>query len=268
MYGRRNSAQKKTLIDNLFPYVYTAISLYEAALELFDLGWARNILKPILTLTMVTIFYVKTKEVQSEFRRYIYLGLIATFLAESISTFTQPEKGLSIPYLIVNAISYFLFAYAFTTNIMEGQISTGLPLVLAFALPYILFSLIAYLFLKEHVYNAKWAVIVNLIFLVLMGIQSAVRNHNTIGKSFMSTALGGAGCFLSDCILMVLDAKGSKAHFVRALMVLVKSLARYGIVSGSLAHIQFFDVEKKELLGQSLFGPAARAKKIERPKEQ
>jgi len=232
------------------------VSLYESILEFLQLGWARNIIKPLLAVTLVVYFHVKTIQSDSQFKQLLFFGLIASFLSEVLSVFSQTNTEVQTFCLLISAASYFLFMGAFTLNIYEGKISTGIAFVAAFAVPYILIGALVFLSIKNNIEHFKVTVFLYLIALYGMGIQSAVRNFNTNSKSFTRTAVGVALIVLSESALLIIHFKNWKLWAIQGLAVFLKNLGRYGLVIGCLEHIQYFFIEKKELLGQSLFGPA------------
>lgn len=183
-------------------------------------------------------------------------------MAEIISIFSD-DQGVFILYLIVNAVAYFLFAYAFTMNIIDGKVSTGLPLVLAFSMPFVLIGIIVYILIKDHLDYMKIFVVIYMVLLYAMGIQSAVRNFNTNKKSFMPALMGGAGLVISESLLLITHFLGGKWPIVFAIIVFVENLARFGLLKGAVAHIEYFDVEGKGVVGESLFGGKIKT----RPKE-
>ena len=245
--------QRQDLLDKVMPYLFTSVTLYESVLEFLQLGWARNFIKPLLAVTLVVYFHVKTKDVDDKFRHLLFYGFLATFVSEVVSLFSHID-GLRTLYLITCTVSYLLFTTAFTFNIMEGKISTGIPFIAAFAAPYLLIGAITYFVIKNNIDGFKLTVILYLVSLFGMGIQSAIRNFNTTAKSFTTTALGAAAIVLSESAVLVIQFKGLKWNIIQAMAVFFKNLGRFGLLIGCLEHINYFLVQKRELMGQSLFG--------------
>jgi len=180
--------------------------------------------------------------------------------------FPQDNEGIQLLNRLVAAVAFVLLAVAFTYNIIEGKIDTGIPFVAAFAAPYIIFGIVVFSVVKGGLHHGKILTFVYLLALLAMGIQSAVRNFNTNARSFKYTAIGAGIFVFCECILLILQARGLKVGLIRSAAIFGKSLGAFSIMTGCLEHIQYFDIQKKELLGQSLFGGAARGKRIERPK--
>jgi len=264
----RNSpkiAHRKAQMDNLIPYIYTAVSLYEAVLDLLQVGWARNVIKPLLAITLVIYYHVKTQESSSNFRQYAFYGLFALFLSEGLAIFPQDNEGIQLLNRMVSAVGFVLLAVTFTWNIIEGKIDTGIPFVAAFAAPYLIFGTIVFFVVKGKLAHGQILTFIYLVAMLAMGIQSAVRNHNTNAKSFKYTAAGAAALVFCECLLLILQARGLKIGLIRAFAIFGKSLGAFGIMKGCVEHVEYFDIQKKELMGRSLFG-GVRGQRIERPK--
>jgi len=259
--------QRQDLFDKVLPYFFTSITLYESILEFLQMGWARNILKPLLTLTVVLFFHVKTKEIDDKFRNLLFYGFLATFASDVCSIFAH-NAGIKTLHLIISTVSYLLFTTAFTINIMDGKISTGLPFIAGFAAPYLLIGTVTYFVIRNNIDGFKLTIILYMISLFGMGIQSAIRNFNTTAQSFTPTALGAAAIVLSESAMLVIQFKGLKWGAMQALAVFFKNMGRFSMMKGCIEHIDYFFIQKKELLGQSLFGPAQGGRIKQRPKKE
>ena len=170
--------------DKVFFLVFILITLTESTFEYLDKRMFVYFFKPGAMITLISYYYSKTNNAETNFARKILIALIFCFIGD-ISLMFQDKNDL---YFLIGlssfAVGHLFYVIAYMDNILNSKFSGGFVNNVLMSLPFGILSGVMYFIIKDNLGDLKYPVIIYISIISVMGIMTAIRISHTTKESF------------------------------------------------------------------------------------
>lgn len=227
-----NSQKPNTLKLNKFEKSFTILFFVIVIIELFSrslsaLSSLHYISKPLILISLILFFYLKSEHLTIKTKRLVLLALVLSLIGDVLLMFDY----ISPNYFITGLASFLLAHLFYILVFLDKRNSKNKPIVFIAILIIYTFSL--FYILKNELGALLLPVIIYVIAIFTMAITASLRKENVPKLSYYLVLIGALLFVISDSFLAI-NKFYTAVPSEHLIVMSTYSLAQYCIVMGIL----------------------------------